>query len=261
MKSSDGEEVDFAKEGVVDPNQGHRRGNVEVWMAEVEESMRGSVRMHTMKALHDFVQTVGLPAEPQSTGSSSGWGQSNPAASSLHLEEYAKKREEWSARWPGQVVLAVDQIIWTYGAERVLRRIEKLSRTPGGEDIAVQRDHAVRAMDAYHEELSVNLKAIVRRVRAPLPRSRRTTLSALTTLSVHGRDVVERMQRRETVSVHDFEWYSQLRYYWEEQSSNADEEGDSAPGTVRHQWKGTDGSTVGRGASFETPEAIAWRKS
>ena len=41
-------------------------------------------------------------------------------------------------------------------------------------------------------------------------------LSALVTLEVHGRDVVERLLDANVSKTTDFEWISQLRYYWED---------------------------------------------
>lgn len=241
MKSADGEHVPFAPDDVVDPNRGLRRGNVEVWMAEVEESMRGSVRLHTMRALHDFVRNVGLP-------------EAGVVPSQSYLDEYAVRREEWSSRWPGQVVLAVDQIVWTYGSESVLRLIEKRSLRRDATDDLIN-EYSRQHLEGYHAMLGTNLRAIVRRVRAPLNVQRRITLSALTTLSVHGRDVVDGMLKRGTATVHDFEWYSQLRYYWEHTPSEADGE------HAEVIWKGTDGASIGRGASFEAPEAVSWRRA
>jgi dynein heavy chain len=33
---------------------------------------------------------------------------------------YAFPRREWVARWPGQIILAVDQIDWTIGVEKAI---------------------------------------------------------------------------------------------------------------------------------------------
>ena len=39
-------------------------------------------------------------------------------------------------------------------------------------------------------------------------------MGALTTIDVHNRDVVAKMVDLGTCEVGDFEWMSQLRYYW-----------------------------------------------
>ena len=37
MISSEGEKVDFLK--IIDPNEGDRKGNVEIWLLEIETEM------------------------------------------------------------------------------------------------------------------------------------------------------------------------------------------------------------------------------
>ena len=39
------------------------------------------------------------------------------------LKDYYKtKRTEWVSAWPGQIVLAVDQIDWTIGVEEAIKK-------------------------------------------------------------------------------------------------------------------------------------------
>ena len=51
-------------------------------------------------------------------------------------------------------------------------------------------------------------------VRGELSKGARVTLSALTTIDVHARDVVEELSKMPNLkSINDFDWISQLRYY------------------------------------------------
>lgn len=84
MISAESEVVDFYKK--IDVNEGDKKGNVEKWMLEIEKVMRLSLKMLTMQSISDYYNT---------------------------------DRIEWVQKWPGQVVLAVDQIDWTKGAEDV----------------------------------------------------------------------------------------------------------------------------------------------
>lgn len=52
-------------------------------------------------------------------------------------------------------------------------------------------------------------------VRRPLKDQERITLKALVVIDVHARDVVQRLADLKIENVADFEWSSQLRYYWE----------------------------------------------
>jgi dynein heavy chain, axonemal len=53
-------------------------------------------------------------------------------------------------------------------------------------------------------------------VRGQLPAMLRVTLKALVVLQVHGRSVVEDLIDKKITDMTDFQWSSQLRYYWED---------------------------------------------
>jgi dynein heavy chain len=54
-------------------------------------------------------------------------------------------------------------------------------------------------------------------VRGNLTPLQRATISALLVLDVHNRDIILRLIQSKLSSVNDFEWKTQMRYYWEEQ--------------------------------------------
>eukprot|EP00118_Oscarella_pearsei_P019988 m.215265 g.215265 ORF g.215265 m.215265 type:complete len:3605 (+) comp39831_c0_seq13:113-10927(+) len=116
------------------------------------------------------------------------------------LEAYQiDPRINWVREWPGQVVLNVSQIVWTKEVHEAIR-VE-----PGG-------------LKEYYEKLSSQLNDIVALVRGKLTTQNRISLGALVVIDVHARDVIFDMAEKGVAKENDFQWLSQLRYYWEDNS-------------------------------------------
>uniref|UniRef100_A0A8C9T0G9 Dynein axonemal heavy chain 1 n=1 Tax=Scleropages formosus TaxID=113540 RepID=A0A8C9T0G9_SCLFO len=100
------------------------------------------------------------------------------------LQDYPqvnKARTEWVLSWPGQVVIAVCQTFWTAEVSQSLECV---------------------------------LDNLVELVRGRLTKMQRSVLSALIVIEVHAKDVVAKLVDEGVSSINDFEWISQLRYYW-----------------------------------------------
>lgn len=114
------------------------------------------------------------------------------------IVDYLKcSRTDWVQKWPGQVVIAGSQVYWTM---QVAQAIEQNSL----KDLAVK--------------LEQQLEDLVVLVRQELPPLTRMILSDLIVIEVHARDVVQRLLQSGVQRSNDFEWISQLRYYWEDDS-------------------------------------------
>ncbi|XP_076020504.1 dynein axonemal heavy chain 3-like [Genypterus blacodes] len=112
------------------------------------------------------------------------------------VAEYAEvPRKQWVLNWPGQVVICASSIFWT---SEVSGAIE------------------TNSLPAYLEKCNGQIADIVELVRGDLPESARKTLGALTVIDVHARDVVAELGKNGISSLNDFDWTSQLRYFWEE---------------------------------------------
>ena len=121
------------------------------------------------------------------------------AVTARSVEEYAtKNREDWIRENPGQVAIAGSQVHWT---AEVTRAIET-----GGP----------KGLEEYGAKSNAQLRNIVEAVRGDLSPLERCTFSALVTIDVHARDVVQQMAQDGVSDAKDFKWLAQLRYFWEE---------------------------------------------
>ncbi|KAK4874901.1 hypothetical protein RN001_014261 [Aquatica leii] len=102
-------------------------------------------------------------------------------------------RVEWLMSWPGQVVQCVNYITWTVDVTEAINE-GKLSKQ-------VDRCTAV-------------IEICVRLVQGRLEPGVRITVESLIVIDVHGRDIVALLRDWKVTSTADFNWISQLRYYW-----------------------------------------------
>ncbi|KAH1168316.1 dynein axonemal heavy chain 1 [Mauremys mutica] len=103
-------------------------------------------------------------------------------------------RSSWVLQWPGQVTIAGCQTYWTKEVSEALEAGDLSTR--------------------LFPQLSAQLSDLVALVRGKLSRMQRTVLSALIVIEVHAKDVAAKLIEENVMSENDFEWISQLRYYW-----------------------------------------------
>ncbi|RLN66256.1 hypothetical protein BBP00_00002338 [Phytophthora kernoviae] len=167
MLSPEMEKVPFRYEKIsqslINPN--NSGGNVEVWLEEVEMTMKKTVAYHLDESIVDYP---------------------------------SKDRLEWVQQWPGQVVLAVNQTMWTQQSEKALITCESDSN----------------ALSKHLDVLRTELKRTVEMVRGELPKLIRITLGALVVMDVHNRDTIAELVELKITDKMDFDWLAQLRYYW-----------------------------------------------
>ncbi|XP_043666184.1 dynein axonemal heavy chain 1-like [Vespula pensylvanica] len=102
-------------------------------------------------------------------------------------------RKEWVYMWPGQVVLCGGQTYWTAHVED-----------------AIKRD----ALWTFYEVMLSQLDDLRELIRGPHTEIQRLMLEAVIIIEVHARDVLYKLIQENVTNVNDFEWISQLRYYW-----------------------------------------------
>ncbi|XP_077075428.1 dynein axonemal heavy chain 3 isoform X1 [Siphateles boraxobius] len=112
------------------------------------------------------------------------------------MEQYSEMpRKKWVLLWPGQVVICASCIYWTSEVSDAIQN---------------------NTLPAYVEQSNAQIADIVELVRGKLPGGARMTLGALIVIDVHARDVVCKLAQDGVSSLNDFQWISQLRYFWED---------------------------------------------
>ncbi|ALC43064.1 CG17150 [Drosophila busckii] len=164
MISDEDERVSLVKK--INPQAAN--GLVEIWLKEVEMVMLDSVKEQMREAWEDYSMV---------------------------------DRISWVTSWPGQVVLGISCMAWTYEVEEA---IEKKTLLP------------------YLEKCNVQIGELVQLVRTDLQTGVRIAVEALIVLDVHDRDVVKYLADMRVTNIQDFDWMSQLRYYWKVNDKNED---------------------------------------
>uniref|UniRef100_A0A6I8PKH9 Dynein axonemal heavy chain 1 n=1 Tax=Ornithorhynchus anatinus TaxID=9258 RepID=A0A6I8PKH9_ORNAN len=106
------------------------------------------------------------------------------------------RKTTWVLSWPGQVIIAGCQTFWT----------QEVSEALQAGDLAIR----------LYPQLGIQLNDLVALVRGKLSKIQRTVLSALIVIEVHAKDVAAKLIEENVISENDFEWISQLRYYWKD---------------------------------------------
>ncbi|XP_076653327.1 dynein heavy chain 3, axonemal [Halictus rubicundus] len=106
---------------------------------------------------------------------------------------FTTPRHEWIFSWPGQIVICASQVHWT---SEVCEAFES------------------RSVPEYLLKCNSQIEEAVTLVRGKLDSGARITMNALIVIDVHARDVVKLLVQNEVQDVMDFDWISQLRYYW-----------------------------------------------
>lgn len=108
-----------------------------------------------------------------------------------------KKRIDWlQSNWPGQIVQIIDQEVWTSEVEKSIISSEK-------------------EISNYLSRLNSELRDVVDLIRTNIPISLSISLSALIVISVHNKDIVEKLIKNKVHEISDFEWISYMRYEWD----------------------------------------------
>eukprot|EP00818_Percolomonas_sp_WS_P004801 CAMPEP_0117449454 /NCGR_PEP_ID=MMETSP0759-20121206/7954_1 /TAXON_ID=63605 /ORGANISM="Percolomonas cosmopolitus, Strain WS" /LENGTH=4456 /DNA_ID=CAMNT_0005241931 /DNA_START=311 /DNA_END=13681 /DNA_ORIENTATION=- len=111
----------------------------------------------------------------------------------------------WIKENLGMVSLAGSQIWWTWEVEDAFRRVKDGDKTS-------VKDLSVKLTDQLND--------LVDNVRTKLSSQERQKITTMIIIDVHARDIVDNLVRDSILDDRDFEWESQLRFYWDKSVDN-----------------------------------------
>lgn len=97
------------------------------------------------------------------------------------------------------VTLSGSQVWWTWEVEEAFRQV---------------RNGDKYAMKNLSAKLATQLSELVSEVRADMSSLDRKKVNTLLIVDVHARDIIDRFVRDSILDEREFEWESQLRFYW-----------------------------------------------
>ncbi|CAH1180398.1 unnamed protein product, partial [Phaedon cochleariae] len=106
-------------------------------------------------------------------------------------------RPTWVLAWPGQIVQCVDCVQWTSEVTNAIFS---------------------GALEEQEEICTEQIEQSVKLVQGKLKPNNQVTVEALIVIDVHCRDIVRTLKELKVTSIADFNWISQLRYYWKDHS-------------------------------------------
>lgn len=167
-------------------------GPVETWLLAFEKGMRTTLYNLSKSAYQNYPPT----------------------------EKESILRASWLWASPAQVVIAIDQVLWTANCTRALLIMQGSLSSEEKASSYLSPANDMEAMKKFLDYSLRQIDAMVDLIRTNLSRQQRTLMGALLTIDVHARDVVRAMVSKDVSSITDFEWTKQLRYYWDEKDDD-----------------------------------------
>jgi dynein heavy chain len=115
-------------------------------------------------------------------------------------------RDKWIEQDPAQVTILVNMITWVAMVEKAFTQLQSGN------------------LDALKDFLAKNvelLKALIKRVQGDLEKPLRQKIMVLITMDTHSRDVIIRLINEQVKKPDEFQWQSQLKFYWSQKENNA----------------------------------------
>ncbi|XP_074525804.1 dynein axonemal heavy chain 10 [Halichoeres trimaculatus] len=190
MVSAEGEVMELKKAIPVE-------GRVEEWMTGVLHEMRRTNRLITKEAVFRYCED--------------------------------RSRVDWMLLYQGMVVLAANQVWWTWEVEDVFKNVKKGDK---------------HALKNYAKKMHQQIDELVTRITQPMKKNDRKKINTVLIIDVHARDIVDSFVLNSIMDAREFEWESQLRFYWIREHDNLFVRQCSASFSYGYEYMGLNGRLV-----------------
>ena len=112
--------------------------------------------------------------------------------------------KKWIKKYLGMVILCGSKIWWTWRVEDVFRKVKEGDKYAMKKESQKQTSQLNELVDMVRSNLElIDNKGIIRK-----------KINTLIIIEVHQRDIVDRFVRDSILDEREFDWESQLRFYW-----------------------------------------------
>ncbi|XP_075882096.1 dynein axonemal heavy chain 10-like isoform X2 [Nelusetta ayraudi] len=141
----------------------------------------------------------------------------------------ADTRVDWMLLYQGMVVLAANQVWWTLEVEDVFASVKKGNK---------------RALTDYAKKMHQQIDEMVTRITQPMKKNDRKKINTALIIDVHARDIVDQFVLKSINDAREFEWESQLRFYWLQEEDDLFVHQCSASFSYGYEYMGLNGRLV-----------------
>ncbi|XP_035496799.2 dynein axonemal heavy chain 10-like [Scophthalmus maximus] len=140
-----------------------------------------------------------------------------------------RSRVDWMLLYQGMVVLAATQVWWTWELEDVFENVKK------GEKHALKN---------FAQKMHQQIDELVTRITQPMKKNDRRKINTVLIIDVHARDIVDSFVLNSIMDPREFEWESQLRFYWVREQDDLFVHQCSASFSYGYEYMGLNGRLV-----------------
>ena len=196
MKESDSKQDGFDRPTIISMNASVGKETV-TFVPDEKAKLTGKVELYLQDILSIILKTMRENAKKTWKEFNEGIGDEVAKKG----EKTSEKKIDWIKRNYAQLVLLISASGWVRATEDNLRKFN--SGIP-------------EAMTEFLKVIKANLSALINLVQGDLDGATRRKVMCLITMETHNRDIVEKLVKENVKKPDEFQWQSQLKFYYDD---------------------------------------------